>query len=396
MPKDYSISFVIPTRNRSEFIEPLIKRCLEIRNSIVIISDNSDVKVIDKLIEKFDNSRIIYNYYPDKLSVIDNFNLSLTFVKTTYVCYLGDDDMIGPGFEKALSLMFEFDIDVLNVQTVNRPLQYFWPNNPSKHWGDLGGKLYFGDFKGGLKRNDNTKSLNHAKSNFGLGPLTLPRVYLGIVKIDLIEKIIKKHNSLFNGYSPDIYSSYLLSLESSNSYTFDFPIIIPGACSKSTSSARASRTDVGSLLNNDHLGRFSNVNWDRRIPEFYSPYNIWASTFLIGLEKNGDQVSQWSFAHLYALNMMNSNFSSKKLNKAINALAGTRLISKLGVLIMIFYHFSSLLFQKILQVAKFAIYKRPGAAKNVIIENLNSYDAYLALNDFYSRNGFEVKFISEP
>ena len=130
MPKDYSISFVIPTRNRPEFIESLIKRCLEIRNSIVIISDNSDVKIIDKLIEKFDNSRIIYNHYPDKISVIDNFSLSLTFVKTTYVCYLGDDDMIGPGFEKALSLMFEFDIDVLNVQTVNRPLQYFWPNNP--------------------------------------------------------------------------------------------------------------------------------------------------------------------------------------------------------------------------------------------------------------------------
>lgn len=384
------ISFVIPTRNRSEFIEPLISRCLEIEKSIVIISDNSDEMILSNIVNKFNSNRIIYNYYPEKLSVIDNFNYSLKHVKTKFVCYLGDDDIIGPGFQEALSIMENNDFDVLNVETVNRPLQYFWPNNPSKNWGDLGGKLFFNSFSGAFRKSNIKNELNLAKSKFGLGPLTLPRLYLGIVKMSLINSIIKKHGNIFGGFSPDIYSSYFLSLESTNSYIIDYPIIIPGACSKSTSSARANRTDIGDLFDNDHLGRFQNVLWDKRIPAFYSPFNVWGATLLIAAENNNDKISILNFSHLYALNLLNSNFSISKLRTAIRSLSNDLFLNKTLILFFTFFQFLNLIFLKVRQFFKYFIYKRPGGAQFEINNNNNSYDAFISMQKFLIDNNIKI------
>lgn len=389
---DNSISFVIPTRNRHEFLEPLINRCLEINGSKIIISDNSDIKIIDKLVEKYKNNRIQYNYYPQKLSVIDNFNIALKYVDTTFVCYLGDDDMIGPGFQEALGIMLDHQIDVLNVANHNKPLQYFWPNNPSKRWGDLGGKLFFNSYDGEFQIRNIKSSLKLIKSKFGLGPLSLPRLYLGIVRMSLINKIFDKHGNLFGGYSPDIYSSYLLSLECSNPYTVDYPIIIPGACSKSTSSARANRTDVGDLFDNDHLGRFQNVVWDKRIPAFYSPFNVWAATLLIATEKNNDKISILNFTHLFALNLLNSNFSISKLNIAIKTLSKGSFSIKFLIILMLSFQISRLIFLKIKQGFKYFINKRPGGAKFESKNNTTSYDAYLSIRDYLMNRNIIIKF----
>jgi glycosyltransferase involved in cell wall biosynthesis len=385
-----NVSFVIPTRNRSEFIEPLISRCLEIENSIVIISDNSDEMVINNIVDGFNTDRIIYNYYSEKLSVIDNFNFSLKYVKTKYVCYLGDDDIIGPGFEDALKIMNDNEIDVLNVETINRPLQYFWPNNPSKNWGDLGGKLFFNSFTGGINKVNIKKELNIVKSKFGLGPLALPRLYLGIVNMSLINRILDKHKRIFGGYSPDIYSSYFLSIECTNPYTIDYPIIIPGACSKSTSSARANRTDIGDLFNNDHLGRFQNVVWDKRIPAFYSPFNVWGSTLLIASENNNDRISFLNFAHLYALNLINSNFSIFKLGIAIKSLSKNSFFNKLVIILFIGLQISKLICLKIKQMLKYFIHKRPGGVKYEINDNHTSYDAFMSMKNFLNNKGVYI------
>jgi glycosyltransferase involved in cell wall biosynthesis len=386
-----SISFIIPTRNRSEFIDPLIKRCLEIENSIIIISDNSDKKIIDKIIQKYNSDRIIYNYYSDKLSVIDNFNFALNFVKTSHVCYLGDDDIIGPGFEEAFRIQIENHIDVLNVYNINRPLQYFWPNNPSAHWGDLGGMTFFGNFGGGFIKNSIIESRNKALSKLGEGPLGLPRVYLGIISIELINNIKSKYGDLFGGYSPDIYSSLLISQECKNPYYIDYPIIIPGACSKSTSSARASRSDVGGLLDNDHLSRFEKIVWDKKIPEFYSPYNIWASTALIALKMVNIELSIHKVTHIYALNLLNSRHESRKILDSMKYLSDACQINLLRIYISTFSNIINLFFIKLANYLKLFFIRRPGASKFVIKNNTTSYDAYVSLKDFLSRKKIDVK-----
>jgi glycosyltransferase involved in cell wall biosynthesis len=389
---EYSISFVIPTRNRSEFIEPLINRCLEIAGSKIIISDNSDFKVLDKLIQNYKSDRICYNYYSEKLSVIDNFNLALGFVKTDFVCFLGDDDMIGPGFEKALEIMSKHNIDILNVDSCSKPLQYFWPGNPSKRWGDLGGKLYFSSYTGNFRKLNLTKAAKAVRSNLGLGPLTLPRLYLGVVRMSFVNLIINKQGKIFGGYSPDIYSSYSLTLENPNFFLIDYPIIIPGACSKSTSSARASRSDVGELLDNDHLGRFENVKWDVRIPAFYSPYNVWAATLLIAVESNNHNLSSFNFAHLYALNLLNSNFSFNKINIAIESLSKKYILLKAWIILLIQIQLIKLTISKFLQVFKYFGKNRPGGADFETENNSTSYDAFSSIEYFLRNNNIQIKF----
>lgn len=387
-----TISFVIPTRNRSEFIQPLINRCLEINGAKIIITDNSDENTLENLVNSYNSERIIYKFYQDKLSVIENFANALQYVDTTFVCYLGDDDMIGPGIEECLNIMLENEIDILNVDYVNKPLQYFWPNNPSKRWGDLGGKLFFSNYDGYFKKNNLRKAKKIAKSNFGLGPLLLPRLYLGIVRTNLIYKILNKKKRIFGGYSPDIFSSYALSIECSNPYIIDYPIIIPGACSKSTSSARANRSDVGDLLDNDHLGRFKNVQWDKRIPEFYSPYNVWAATYLIALEENNDNIYAFSFSHLYALNIINSNFSLLKVKYAINALSKDNKLRKILIYVFILLNIFKILSIKLINIFKILINKRPGGAKFEFNKNNDTYNAFETINNHLLDQNIKVIF----
>lgn len=386
-----SISFIIPTRNRSEFIDPLIKRCLEIDNSIIIISDNSDTKVIDKIVDCYKTDRIIYNYYSEKLSVIENFNRALNYVNTSYVCYLGDDDMLGPGFEKAFQIQIQNNIDVLNVYNKNRPLQYFWPNNPSTHWGELGGMIFFGEFKGQFIKNNINKSLKHSLINFGEGPLGLPRIYLGIVSIELINKIKLKYGELFGGYSPDIFSSLLLSQECINPFYIDYPIIIPGACSKSTSSARANRKDIGDLLDNDHLGRFNNIIWDKRIPEFYSPYNVWASTSLIALKNLNKHISVKNISHIYSLDFMSSKNEMKKIFSSMRHLSSVSNTHIITIYFFTFLNLLSLLSQKMKNYIKLLFIRRPGASKYVSKNNATTYDAYIELKNFYLINNIDIE-----
>jgi hypothetical protein len=390
MISDYSISFVIPTRNRTSFIEPLIRRCLEINGSQIIISDNSDVKTLDKLLVKYNTKRIKYYYYPEKISVIENFNNALKYVETTYVCYLGDDDMVGPGIEESLTIMNENNIDVLNVDYVTKPLQYFWPNNPTKRWGDIGSKLYFSSYYGSFKINNIFKAKRLVKINFGLGPLLLPRLYLGIVRTSLLHKILDKNRNVFGGYSPDIFSSYILSIECSNPYIIDYPIIIPGACSKSTSAARANRTDIGELLDNDHLGRFKNVQWDKRIPEFYSPYNVWAATLLIGIEENNDKISLFSFSHLYALNIINSNFNLLKVINAINSLSRNNTPRKILIFVFIFVNILKILILKAIHYLKFLVHKRPGGAKYEVDNITDTYNAFVSIKNHLNKSNVKI------
>lgn len=391
MSNKYSISFVIPTRNRSEFIVPLIIRCLEIPGSKIIISDNSDSNSLGDTIKSFNNERITYNYYSDRLSVIDNFNISLESVDTTFVCFLGDDDILGPGFQDAIDIMINKEIDVLNFDYGKKPLQYFWPNNPSKRWGDLGGKIFFNSFSGNLKLIELNYNIQSVKNKIGLGPLSMPRLYLGVVRMSLINKIIDKYGCIFGGYSPDIFSSYLLSLESSKAYSIDYPIIIPGACSKSTSSARANRSDIGDLVNNDHLGRFRDFKWDERVPAFYSPFNVWASTLLKAMEVNDGKISSYDFCHLYAVNLMNSPKNILKILLAIKKLSGSNFFARYILYCLTFMRFLILFFEKIVSAFKYIFYSRPGGVEFEIDNNKTSYDAFLSLKNHLNSSKVEIK-----
>ena len=106
----------------------------------------------------------------------------------------------------------------------------------------------------------------------------LPRVYHGLVKKDVLDKIYNKIGAYFGGLSPDIYSTVALSSLVKNHIVIKDACSIAGACPMSTSSKGRLNSDDGEFERTPHLLNNENYQWDLLIPKYYCGEIIWAET----------------------------------------------------------------------------------------------------------------------
>ncbi len=194
-------------------------------------------------------------------------------------------------------------------------------------WRASGGTLAIAGFDGSVKAYDPLKELDVALENIGAGVLNLPRAYAGMVSRELVQRIAAKHGALFGGVSPDIYSAALIAMECKSSYRIDFPIIIPGASGGSTSGQSARGQHAGGLRDNAHIGAFKDLQWDARVPEYYSVPTVWGYSLLKAIEHLPDQYKKVNLSRLYVKCMM----ANPHYHKKILACMGLR-IREIGVL----------------------------------------------------------------
>ncbi|OHD14851.1 MAG: hypothetical protein A2Z96_08010 [Spirochaetes bacterium GWB1_48_6] len=362
------ITIVIPTLNRQKYAAILVQSVLElIPNCQVVVNDNSDNDSLrEMLCDSLSDPRLSYKYFKQVMSVVENFNSALERAQGRYICFLGDDDMIGPRFLSYVEWAEKNKIEAILYRNKGRVIHYFWPGVSSPRWGDLGGKLFFSDFSGEITPSAIPRAIKDAINHLGSGPRNMPRIYLGIVSRELIWRVQECYGLLFGGFSPDIYSSHLLSTCCGKAAVVDFPFIIPGASPKSTSAARAERSDVGGLTTNDHIGRFTQVDWDKRIPMYYSPNSVWAQSHLMALVKTEMKPPIRAFAYLYATLLV---FTPKQAVRFVP----TAIIAHLGVWRRLLVSTTTLLYLLPVAVA-YAFSKiptflvgKPGAARHSIV-----------------------------
>jgi glycosyltransferase involved in cell wall biosynthesis len=334
----------------------------------LVVADNSDTEELkDRLTDLLSDPRLLYSYDSRRLSVVDNFNSALDRAGGEYVAMLGDDDIIGCGFFEAIEWALSNKVDAV-VMSEAVIVHYFWPGVKAANWGDIGGNLYFSDYSGEKERIDISSALSDAISHLGSGPRRLPRAYFGFVAKRVLDQVRKRFGAVFGGYSPDIYSSHLIALSCEVAYSIDYPIFIPGASPKSTSAARANRSDIGGLLDNDHLGRFSAVDWDPRIPKFYSPFTVWAQSHLDALRRTQTECPEGGFVYLYAKCLVFARGRSSEVLCAMRSNRSRR--GFLWVLLRTFLAVAKIVFAHLLKKLPLIIRSRPGGAKYVV-ENIS-------------------------
>lgn len=299
------LSIVIPTCNRPQYLEKVVELINTYTNDTeVIISDNSDNNELHKKLSKYIESGLVtYTYVSKKISVVENFERAIKKVTGKYVTYLGDDDGIGPDIENIVRWMDKNNIDASFSYSHRFLANYYWPGVKSKYFDDkYSSRLFVGKFTGEIKIVDLATSRKEVKNAPGTGLNNLPRIYHGIVSFSLIEEIQKNYGSLFGGVSPDIYSAYQIASIAKNVVKIDYPFIIPGGSKESTAGQRVAKSDNGVLSETDHTARFGNsLVWDKRIPEYYSPYNVWAYSLLKAVERTDNNLSDYNFYRLYII-----------------------------------------------------------------------------------------------
>lgn len=210
----YLLSLVIPTKDRAVYANKCIRQALECCGDKIqiVIQDNGSDNVLERMIQDllmFPN--ITYQFTKNPLSFVDNFNNALRMVKGKYVTIIGDDD----GVTSELLKVVEWaDANQLESVKPNLNVIYFWP----------GSKVFKDDEDTGkLQIDESTARISWVDPHRGVVSLLkngcqdylerdLVKIYHGIVRKDLLEKIKEKTGKYVGGLSPDIYLSVALSI----------------------------------------------------------------------------------------------------------------------------------------------------------------------------------------
>ncbi|OWK27830.1 hypothetical protein SPDO_30700 [Sphingomonas dokdonensis] len=263
--------------------------------------------------------RLTYVRQPLGIDVVSHFEAALHKTQGDYVFFIGDDDCVGPHIEAVAQWAREQSIDAVISYRNSFIANYYWPGIRSKYYGDqYAGKLFLNRFSSRAWRLDAGKTVNAALRDLGRGLGSMPRAYHGLVARALINQVVSKYGTLFGGVSPDIYSAILISSEAKNPWCVDFPFCLPGGSAPSTSGSGAARSDTPRLREHPHIRPFRNLTWDPLIPEFYSPYNVWAYSAKKAVDRLGDTRLRPNFPRLYACCLLYGRNYGDAVAKAIS------------------------------------------------------------------------------
>lgn len=282
----YILSIIIPTRNRNYYCFSAVKQILSLNlpNVQICVQDNSDNDELSSELIRLGNSNVVYNYHPGVLSFVDNFSEAVSLACGEYICMIGDDDGILPNIVKYTKMAKEESYDAIIPEL---GMIYFWPSKKNIVTDSSNGLLQVSlkkslqvtpvDSKHALKI-----LLHNAVQNYT--SLDIPRLYHGLVKRDVLERIKKKTGKYFDGLTPDMYMATTLAIECKKTMRTSESFTISGICPTSGSADSATGRHTGNLKDAPHFRGHDNYKWNTLIPTFYSVDTIWAETLLHALD----------------------------------------------------------------------------------------------------------------
>jgi glycosyltransferase involved in cell wall biosynthesis len=295
------ISVIIPTRNNPivllENVEQLIKN--QHRKITYFVVDNSQNKNLE--VEKiFEDLKDFHYYYNEKkLSFTENFEFIIPFIKTKYISFIGDDDLIHPSFGEIfydLDKKYEFDVLI-----GNNKFRYYWQD--VKHpifKNKLATNLFESNYNSqahyiNIRRELETVGRTAADRFFDL-----PKVYHGVVSLGLLQNIKKKTGFYFPGPTPDMGFAAHAAYECKKLLKFDFPMFILGTCGNSGGGKGLIKKHNWNIENCPWLDKRISSTWNDACPKYLSGTTIWTESFLRAKKNYHDTQLKFNYNKLLA------------------------------------------------------------------------------------------------
>jgi len=305
-PESPLLSIVIPTHNRSKYAIFSIQSILKFQQVGIelIISDTSTDDLLEKLVSEIDvnNSKVVLKYtkHHTRLDMTENHNFAISQATGEYVCLIGDDDSVSSELYEAAKWAKNQNVNILTPRV---SATYNWPDFQTKVFGKKHcTRLYLTDSIGGIVKKDTKSALKSALHNACQGTDGLPKLYHGLVKNDLLQKLHIETGAFFHGSSPDMSAAVGLALIADYFYEIDYPLTIPGASGGSNTGRSAMNKHKGSISSESQTTAFIKSGWNNLIPHFFSVETVWSHAALLTLEKLSPKfVNEYNFYNLYSL-----------------------------------------------------------------------------------------------
>lgn len=368
------LSILIPTKNREKYAINVIHQILNINSNKfqLVIQDNSNSNDIEYNIKEFqDDKRLSYYHENRLLSFVDNFNLGINRCKGEYIIIIGDDDGINPNIISIAEWASENKIDAI---TPSLPIIYFWPHSKINRV-SINGTLQINKFTCNIKSVNPKLELIKFLQNGCLNYLeyNLAKLYHGIIRKSVLDKIKDKTGRYVGGLTPDIYLSVATSLLIDKVIIIDYPLTISGICGESGSSDSATGKHTGKLSDAPHFKGHEKYEWSNNIPPFYSVETIWADSALAAINDLKKTIFlkyfRMEFLSIYCM-LKYPQF--KKL--IINHLKMNQKKSKnkIKFIFRLFFGYINVEFYKFCRLKKRILNKINGNNKQVIVNNIEN------------------------
>jgi hypothetical protein len=282
------LSIIIPTKNRYYYLRSCLCSLLpyfNIPEVEIIITDNSYPKEdLQSSIDAFSN--VNYSYEADPISQVENFELAMEKLTGLYVTMIGDDDSISKNILDVVAYMKKNDIEALNSSCA----VYYWPGITSRNiLNNLSAKLFLKSYTYKFTEVNCAKEVKKCLQNGGIEIGNLPRIYYGIIKKNVLDKIKASSGNYFPGPSPDMASSFTSALFIDKVISYDAPIFIAGKSPPSASALGLSGKHVGSIEGNSQLPQNCHLLWSSLVPKYWSGVTIYAESIIQSI--NGCKIS---------------------------------------------------------------------------------------------------------
>lgn len=312
------LSIIIPTKNRYHYLRSCLSSLLpyfNIPEVEIIITDNSYPKEdLQSSIDAFSN--VNYSYGADPISQVENFELAMEKVTGLYVTMIGDDDSLSKNILDLVAFMKENDIEALNCSVA----RYYWPGIIARNkLNNFSAKLFLSSYTYKFTELNCAKEVKKCLQNGGISIGRLPRIYYGIIKKSVLDKIRASSEKFFPGPSPDMASSFSSALFVDKVIFYDAPIFIGGNSPKSAAGMGLSGNHVGEVEGNSQLPKNCHLLWSRLVPKYWSGVTIYAESIIQSIKglKISDRGLSLNYYKLYASCLVFNREYSGKTHESI-------------------------------------------------------------------------------
>jgi hypothetical protein len=220
------------------------------------------------------------------MSITENFERALSYVRGDYVCVLGDDDGVTQAAIELARWLKRSDIEVAAVPVAT----YLWPGVVGAMDRKQGaGMLKFPRYTGKVQVVSMARALNSVLESGGVRIGSLPSVYQGLVSRRALVKLSALAGSCFPGPSPDMANGVGLSGVVDRFAQVSFPCVISGVCSSSGAAEGTRHRHEGELTDRRFLPSWAVERWAGQVPYYFSGPTIWAATVIWALQAIGRQ-----------------------------------------------------------------------------------------------------------
>lgn len=229
-----SISVIIPTRERGEYLKHSIRTCTtsDYEDLEILVLDNASADDTEAVVRSIDDSRIRYSRSDQRLSMRNNFERGIDLARGDVLCFIGDDDGLFPGaVGRAAEIFAHHAVDAISASRAH----YFWPDFSATR-----GNTALVPRRAELRVRSSKAELRGVLRHCDF--YRLPCLYHGFVRRDAVQRVARPQARFFLSSIVDVYSAIALSMLDLRYAYSQTPLFINGASRRSNGVAHFETT----------------------------------------------------------------------------------------------------------------------------------------------------------